>query len=126
MPADRYRVLILEDDEQIAAVLEDTLRDEGYEVRCVPNGWEGLAELARWSPDVIILDLMMPVLDGRSFRAAQRRLPPATAEVPVIVLSGARDARAQAEAMAAAAAIAKPFELDDVLSTVGRVCQQAR
>ena len=123
---DRHRVLILEDDEQIATVLEDTLREEGYEVRCVPNGREGLALLAQWSPDVIILDLMMPVLDGPSFRAAQRQLPPATAEVPVIVLSGARDARAQAEAMAAAAAIAKPFELDDVLSTVGRLCQQAR
>lgn len=126
MTSDRYRVLILEDDEQIATVLEDTLHEEGYEVRCVPNGWEGLALLARWSPDVILLDLMMPVMDGPSFRAAQRELPPATADVPVIVLSGARDARAQAEAMAAAAAIAKPFELDEVLSTVGRICQQPR
>ena len=69
---------------------------------------------------------MMPVMDGRSFRAAQRQLPPATAALPVIVLSGARDAHAQAEALSAAAAIAKPFELDEVLSTVGRVCQQSR
>ena len=126
MLGDPYRVLILEDDDQIATVLEDTLRDEGYDVQCVPNGWEGLSILARWSPDVIILDLMMPVMDGRSFRAAQRQLPPATADLPVIVLSGARDAHAQAEAMAAAAAIAKPFDLDDLLSTVGRICQQSR
>jgi DNA-binding NtrC family response regulator len=46
------------------------------------------------------------------------------ADAPVIVLSGARDGYAQAEALAAAAFIAKPFELDDVLNTVARVCQQ--
>lgn len=126
MIGDGYRVLVVEDDDQIATILEDTLRDEGYEVRWAPNGQEGLAVLERWTPHVIILDLMMPTMDGRSFRAAQRALPPAVAEVPVIVLSGARNARAQAEALAAVAAIAKPFELDEVLRTVDRVCRQAR
>lgn len=126
MIGDGYRVLVVEDDDQIATILEDMLRDEGYEVRWAPNGQEGLAVLERWTPHVIILDLMMPTMDGRSFRAAQRALPPAVAEVPVIVLSGARNARAQAEALAAVAAIAKPFELDEVLRTVDRVCRQAR
>ena len=126
MIGDGYRVLVVEDDDQIATILEETLRDEGYEVRRAPNGQEGLAALERWTPHVIILDLMMPTMDGQSFRAAQRALAPAVAEVPVIVLSGARNARAQAEALAAVAAIAKPFELDEVLRTVDRVCRQAR
>ena len=126
MIGDGYRVLVVEDDDQIATILEETLRDEGYQVRRAPNGQEGLAALERWTPHVIILDLMMPTMDGQSFRAAQRALAPAVAEVPVIVLSGARNARAQAEALAAVAAIAKPFELDEVLRTVDRVCRQAR
>jgi DNA-binding response OmpR family regulator len=125
MMPERHRVLIIEDDLQIAAVLGDALLEEGYDVRGAPNGREGLAILGEWSPDVIILDLMMPVMDGRSFRAAQRRLSPEKAERPVIVLSGARDARAIAEELGAAAAIAKPFELDDIVGTVARLCWAA-
>jgi DNA-binding response OmpR family regulator len=119
---DRRRVLILEDDHQIATVLADALHDEGYEIQWVPDGRQGLAILKQWTPHLIILDLMMPVMDGPAFRAAQGRLPPSLAGVPVLVLSGARDARAQAENLAAAAAIAKPFELDDVLNAVARIC----
>ena len=126
MVADRYRVLILEDDREIATVLSDTLSDEGYDIRCAPNGQEGLVILAQWVPDLILLDLTMPVMDGRSFRDAQRQLAAPLADLPVIVLSGTHDVRAQAEYMAAAAAIAKPFELDDVLSTVARVCGSSR
>jgi CheY-like chemotaxis protein len=120
---DRHRVLIVEDDDQIATVLRDTLSEEGYEARSAANGQIGLDLLQRWVPHVILLDLMMPVMDGQSFRAAQRALPRPMADAPVIVLSGARDGHAQAEALAAAAFIAKPFELDDVLNTVARVCE---
>jgi CheY-like chemotaxis protein len=122
---DRDRVLIVEDDESIATALVDTLRDEGYDARCAANGQEGLAVLASWTPQVILLDLMMPVMDGRSFRIAQRALPGRLGELPVIVLSGARDAHARAEEIGAVAAIAKPFDLDVVLSTVARICQGA-
>src|SRR3954470_13547168 len=121
--ADGTRVLVVEDDEHIAVALVDTLRDEGYDAQSAPNGRAGLALLDRWTPHVIILDLMMPVMDGRSFRAAQRQLSPALASLPVIVLSGSRDARARAEELEAVAAIAKPFDLDEVVRTVARVCQ---
>jgi len=122
---DRHRILIVEDDDQIATVLRDTLHEEGYDARHAANGREGLALLAWWTPHAIILDLMIPVMDGRAFRTAQRELPRPLAEVPVIVLSGARDGHAQAEELAAVAFIAKPFELDDVLNIVARICQQA-
>jgi CheY-like chemotaxis protein len=121
--AERTRVLIVEDDAQIATALGDTLRDEGYEVQWASNGQEGLAVLARWVPHVILLDLVMPIMDGRSFRAAQRALPSAVAALPVIVLSGSRDARARAEELGAVAAITKPFDLDDVVRTVARASQ---
>jgi CheY-like chemotaxis protein len=122
---ERHHILILEDDDQIATVLSDSLSDEGYEIQCASNGQDGLRILEQWVPDVIVLDMMMPVMDGPAFRATQRALPPRLANVPVIVLSGARDARAQAHRLGAAAAITKPFELDDVLTTVSRICQQA-
>jgi CheY-like chemotaxis protein len=120
---DQCRVLIIEDDAQIASVLRDSLDDEGWDSRCAVNGLEGLVLLAQWTPHVIILDLMMPVMDGRSFRTAQRRLERHQADVPVIVLSGALDGLHLAEELGARAFIAKPFELDDVLDTVARVCQ---
>jgi len=119
------RILILEDDVQIATVLRDSLGDEGYEVRCVANGRDGLLVLQRWEPDLILLDLTMPMMDGPTFRSAQRMLRPAVANVPVIVLSSARDAHAQADRLAAVAAIAKPFELDDILTTVARICRRS-
>jgi DNA-binding response OmpR family regulator len=119
----RSRVLIVEDDAQIAAVLGETLHDEGFDIRRAGDGREGLAILSQWTPDAIILDLMMPIMDGPTFRAAQRLLPAPCGTVPVIILSGARNARAQAEAMAATAVITKPFDLDDVIDRVRAICQ---
>ena len=113
----------MEDDAQIAAVLGETLRDEGFDVRRASDGQEGLSILSQWTPDAIILDLMMPVMDGPTFRAAHRQLPPPVGMVPVIILSGARDARAQAEALAATAVITKPFDLDEVVERVRTVCR---
>ena len=114
------RVLVVDDEPSVAQVVVDALADEGYEVRWAANGREALAVLGAWLPDLIVLDLMMPVMDGRAFRAAQRRLPGAAARVPVLVLSGMREARATAEALGAAA-LTKPFDLDDLVATVDRL-----
>jgi CheY-like chemotaxis protein len=121
--SEAHRVLIVEDDVTIADLLTDALRDEGYDVHRAAHGREGLAILTAWVPQVIVLDLMMPVMDGRAFRAAQRRLPSPVGEVPAIVLSGAHSARAHAEELAALAVLTKPFDLDEVLDTVARACQ---
>lgn len=118
------RVLIVEDGAQIAAVLTETLQDEGYVVQHAPNGAAGLQLLGQWAPDVILLDLMMPVLDGPGFRAVQQTLAPPLGTLPVIVLSGAHDAHAQAEALTATAVIAKPFDLDELLVVVAAACQR--
>ena len=66
------RVLVIEDDATIRGVVAEMLLDEGYEPFLAINGQDGLAQLAACRPDLIILDLMMPVLDGVAFRAAQR------------------------------------------------------
>lgn len=115
--AERRRVLVVDDDATIREALAIVLAEEGYEVRVAEDGRAALEVLRDWRPDVILLDLMMPVMDGWTFHQEQRRLENA-ADVPVIVLSGARDARASAEQVGAVAAIAKPFDLDVLLARV--------
>ena len=119
--AERPRVLVVEDEASIAQVIVDVLISEGYEVRRAANGLEGIRVLASWSPHVIVLDLMMPVMDGRAFRCEQRRLDHGRSAIPVVVLSGAREARAIADELGVSAALAKPFEIEGLLETIARL-----
>jgi len=116
----RYRVLVLDDDEIIRGFLSEALNDEGYEVRQAASGREGLNVLQEWRPNLILLDLMMPEMDGWAFRDEQRRRPE-LADIPVIVLSAARELQLRSQHLAAADVIAKPFDLDDLLASVARV-----
>ncbi len=120
------RVLVVEDEEAVGEILADVLADAGYEVRRARNGLEGLRLIGAWLPQVIILDLMMPMMDGFTFRAEQRRLGGREAAVPVIVLSGAREMRARTRELQAVEAISKPFDLDDVVAAVERWTQTRR
>jgi two-component system, chemotaxis family, chemotaxis protein CheY len=123
---DERRVLLIEDEDTISEVVADALMLEGYQVRRARNGREALEMLQEWLPQLILLDLMMPVMNGWAFRAAQRRLTGGAANVPVIVLSGAREARARADELGAVEAMTKPFELDHVIEAVGRWIPPAR
>jgi CheY-like chemotaxis protein len=113
-------VLVVEDEDTIGQVLTETLADEGFEVRRAQNGCEALEVLGSWLPQLILLDLMMPVMDGWTFRAAQRRLDGGAAVVPVIILSAAREASVRSDELDAVEALSKPFELNQVVDAVGR------
>ena len=119
MPEPR-RALVIEDDEAIRAVIEAVLGDEGWAVREAPGAAAALAILAEWRPDVILLDLMLPGMDAAGFRAAQRDRALAL-DVPLIVVSASRGTTARAVELGAAAALTKPFDLDELLTTVARV-----
>jgi CheY-like chemotaxis protein len=110
------RVLIIEDDRDIRDTLADVFAVEGYDVARASNGAEGLEQARRLHPDVIVLDLMMPVMDGWQFRAEQKR-DPAIADVPVVVVS----AFGNLPDMDVAAFIPKPCDLDVLLETTHRV-----
>src|SRR5438105_3128734 len=88
-------ILVVEDDPMIREVLAGLLVDEGYEVDEAAHGLEGLERLRACRPDLIVLDLMMPVMDGWNFRDRQRQLADC-ADVPVVVLSAVRDLEQQA------------------------------
>ena len=114
---EQARVLVIDDDAGLRELLQLCLEDEGYAVAVAANGREGLDRLQRWRPRVILLDLMMPVMDGWTFRAEQLARDD-LARIPVVVLSAAHQARRQAELLGAAAIIEKPFDLVSLCATV--------
>lgn len=113
----RGRVLVVEDDDLLREALAEVLVDDGHDVRTAANGAAALAELEEWEPQLIVLDLMMPVMDGFAFRAEQLRRG-LRAEVPVLVLSAVRDLDGAAARIDAAARLSKPFRLEEVLASV--------
>ena len=115
-----HRVLLIDDDASTRSLLSDLLAGEGYETRTAAGGREGLRVLGEWRPDLILLDLSLPDIDARTFRIAQRKLTSA-ADVLVLVVSAATNAQEQADQLAAAEGLAKPFDLDHVLTTVARL-----
>jgi CheY-like chemotaxis protein len=111
------RVLIVEDEPIIRSVLEEGLTDAGYHVITAHNGAVALDRVRQYRPDAVLLDLLMPVMDGLAF-LRERQAQPGLARVPVVVLSAAGlPALRDAVALRATAALSKPIDLD-VLSTV--------
>jgi DNA-binding response OmpR family regulator len=108
------RVLVVEDDEEIAQVLQRSLRLEGYEVRVAGDGESALDQSAAFNPDLVILDLGLPKLDGME---VARRLRSAD-DVPILMLT-ARDAlESRVEGLDAGADdyLVKPFERQELLA----------
>ena len=118
MPAGRPLILVVDDDPDILDALSEILEAEGYEVDRARHGQEALARVDRRRPDLILLDLMMPVMDGWEFAHALRRREDG-AQIPVVVLSADRQAGAKARVVGARGFLAKPFELNELLRVVG-------
>lgn len=118
--AEPRHVLIVEDDELLRECLHDALAAEGYRVSQAADGRAALTEFEANRPDLIVLDLMMPLMDGWAFRAAQRRLAGAN-KVPVVILSAAYDAPERLKALGAAAVLQKPFDLERFFDLVARL-----
>jgi len=112
------RVLVVDDDPDIRAMLDLALSAEGYEVVTAADGAAGLDAVRAATPDVILLDLRMPGMSGEEFTDRYRQGPGRRA--PVVVVSAATDTPQRAAAIGAEAHLLKPFELDDLLSLVGR------
>jgi CheY-like chemotaxis protein len=118
------RVLAVEDDQTIRDLLIELLSGEGFEIQCAANGLEALAILGGWLPDVIILDLMMPVMDAEVFREHQLKMQRA-ANVPIVVLSALNEVQDRAKALGATGVIAKPFDLDSLVKMLRKVVPAA-
>ncbi len=114
------RVLLVEDDDSLRDTLVEVLTEEGHDVRSAPNGAIALLQLRGWDADVIVLDIMTPVMDAFEFRRRQLAQDVA-AEARVLILSAGRELQRAAERIGADAWLPKPFRLVDVIETVERL-----
>jgi signal transduction histidine kinase/CheY-like chemotaxis protein len=119
---ERKRVLIVDDVAQNRAMLVDLLQETGFVVAAASNGLECLVLLDSFKPDLIVMDVMMPVIDGNETTRRIRRLP-GWGEVPIIAVTASvslEDERHCGEA-GANAFLGKPVNLDALLATIGKL-----
>lgn len=111
-------ILIVDDEPNILEMVAEILCDEGYHVDKATDGHEALARLSTKQPQLILLDLMMPRMDGYTFHRKLEQKP--GPKPPVIIVSADRNVAQKAAALGAAGYLTKPFELNDLLHTVQR------
>jgi two-component system, chemotaxis family, chemotaxis protein CheY len=112
-------VLVVDDDYDIRELIAEALVLDGYRVRTARNGKVALEQAWVDPPDLIVLDLMMPVMNGWQFLEALRGVP-RLATIPVIVVS----ASIVSQVEGAALLLQKPFDLDTLLMAAARLCER--
>jgi DNA-binding response OmpR family regulator len=118
------RILIIEDDVHIAEGLNLNLSLQGYEVYVAGDGVVGLARWHAWGPDLIILDIMLPGIDGLSIL---KKIRETDERIPILILSAksAADDKIKGLAFGVDDYLAKPFNLDEFLLRVERLLTRA-
>jgi two-component system, OmpR family, alkaline phosphatase synthesis response regulator PhoP len=112
-------VLVVDDEPQVVWMLQFSLEAEGFRTYAARNGEEALEELAEQRPSLMLLDIMMPIMDGWSVLERVRQLPPD--ERPKVVVVSARSSlrdRAKATELGADAFVAKPFSVDELMGVI--------
>ncbi|MFN8664959.1 MAG: response regulator [Thermomicrobiales bacterium] len=124
MSAGGARILVIDDEPQIRRALQTALTAHGYTVETAENGSLGLAAVATWTPDVVVLDLVMPVMDG--FEVLRQMRP--WSDVPVIVLSarGQEPDKVNALDQGADDYLTKPFGMGELLARLRVVLRRKR
>ena len=115
---DLKKVLVVDDDDELADVVRQVLRDAGYSVATVRHGAAALELVRHIAPDLILLDLTMPIMDGWSFVAQYRRI--ARSDARIVLLTGNSHAPEIAETLNADGYVTKPFDMTDLIAVVRR------
>ncbi len=118
------KILVVDDEPEVRAAVEDGLSVEGYAVRGASDGLAALSEVATWQPDAIVLDVMMPVLDGL---AVCRRLRALDDRTPILVLTALDSVSERVDGLDAGADdyLVKPFALDELVARVRALLRRA-
>ena len=113
-------ILIVDDDEDTRAAFAGALRSQGYTTIEAKNGSEGMCLLRTGlRPDLILLDVDMPIFDGVGFRAAQMR-DPNLASIPIVLITGEPDVDALVEVVRPEAVLVKPVSYAPFIAAVSR------
>jgi CheY-like chemotaxis protein len=118
-------ILVVDDEWAIAEVLEALLGDEGYRVIIAHNGKQALERLAEWPPDLIMLDFMMPLMDGKATIEALQA-DPRTAAIPIILMSSLPVETIAERCAGYVAFLRKPFRVASVLDAVSYALQESQ
>jgi CheY-like chemotaxis protein len=115
-------ILLVEDDPATQNLMAMWLDAEGYRVLTASNGREALAVLAHEVPSAMVVDLMMPVMDGAELRRHQRQMP-AVSSVPFILVSATHNAERIAQELGIADVVAKPFDAERLARIIALRCR---
>jgi CheY-like chemotaxis protein len=121
MDQPKFRVLIVDDDQTIRDLLAEAMSEEGFEAVTAANGIEALARIELAKPNLLLLDIQMPKMDGRTFLQV---LAKSGLRIPVIVMSAAVSPRTVARELTVDGYLAKPFDLEQVLHHVEQIFAQ--
>lgn len=112
-------ILVIEDDPSVRTLVQKSLSSKGYEVHLAEDGLSGLTRLEELKPDLIIVDIMMPRLDGMTFVQAIKGYE-TTKSIPVIFLTAKSDPKSMIDGINLGARfyMTKPFQLDELLTKV--------
>ena len=119
------QILVVEDDPDLRTILRLQLQSQGYEVIETTNGAEGFDTIQKITPDCVILDLMMPVMDGFGFLKRVRSII-SMQEIPILILTASEDERNRIRGFQyqADSYMSKPYDLDELTEEVGRLCKE--
>jgi CheY-like chemotaxis protein len=117
------RVLVVEDDDGIRDLVDLVLSSAGYEILTASDGAAALQVIGTVHPDLVLLDMRMPVMDGWEFARRYRAGPEPHA--PIVVMTAARDAAQRAAEIDANGYLGKPFEVAELLALVGHLARPA-
>ncbi len=118
------RLLIVEDDPELRQLILYSFEDEGYEVSTASNGIEALEKIHFTPPDVILIDINMPVMDGATLADELKRLPQ-TKNVPLVAISAAANLRSHST-MPVESWIVKPFDMEQLFTVIDILAERQR
>ncbi|HUP27305.1 MAG TPA: response regulator [Chloroflexia bacterium] len=110
-------MLVVEDESYLCELISDVIESEGHTARRASNGLEALEQVRLKKPQLILLDLMMPIMDGWEFMEALRANPEWDG-VPVVIITAIYDVKRTQEETGAKAVITKPFDIDQITEIV--------
>ena len=114
------RILMVNDEKDLLTLCQVALEESGHEVEILTNGAKAVECARRWKPNLMVIDWVMPDMDGHAIMSTLKSCPD-TKSIPVLMMSALRDGATRAKLVGANSFLAKPFSEDDLVGAVNGV-----